>query len=115
MGLNKSSNEAIAKQILKRSTWDDLQGNEKRICIYSRPSRPTRNEILFTEMIEIDCHVPSNQDHIADEVISRITKLLNNKNLNGVYLKFAGRLGELPTMPGFYCVGIRMSYPEPTI
>jgi len=105
----------IARQIIKRSTWDDMLTNEKRICIYFRPSRSSRNEILTNEILQVDCHVPAKQDYIADRIASRIVKLLNNKNVNGVYLKFAGGLGELPAIPGFYCAGVRFRYANPTI
>ena len=115
MGLKDATNLEIARQIIKRSTWDDLQENQKRICIYFRPSRLSRNEILTNEILQIDCHVPAKQDYIADRIISRVTKLLNNKNLNGAYIKFAGQLGELPSMSGFYCVGIRFDYYNPFI
>ena len=115
MGLKDATNLEIAKQIIKRSTWDDMLTNEKRICIYFRPSRLSRNEILTNEILQIDCHVPAKQDYIADRIISRVTKLLNNKNLNGAYLKFAGQLGELPTLSGFYCAGVRFDYYNPFI
>lgn len=113
MGLKDATNLEIAKQIIKRSTWDDLQENQKRICIYFRPSRLSRNDILTNEILQIDCHVPAKQDYIADRIISRVSALLNNKDLNGVYLKFAGQLGELPTMSGFYCVGVRFNFYNP--
>jgi len=115
MGLSNASTVDIAKQIIKRSQWDDIQTNEKRICIHTRPSRPTRNDILYDDILQIDCHVPAKQDYIADRIISRIVKLLNNKSINGVYLKFAGGLGELPAIPGFYCAGVRFRYANPTI
>ena len=115
MGLTGKTNLEIAKQIIKRSTWDDMLTNEKRLCIYFRPSRLSRNEIITNEILQIDCHVPAKQDYIADRIISRIVKLLNNKNLNGAYLKFAGQLGELPTLSGFYCAGVRFDYYNPFI
>ena len=115
IGLKEATPLEIAKQIIKRSTWDDMLTNEKRICIYFRPSRSSRNEILTNEILQIDVHVPAKQDYIADRIISRIVKLLNNKNLNGVYLKFAGQLGELPTLSGFYCAGVRFDYYNPFI
>lgn len=113
MGLKNATAIDVAKQIIKRSTWDDIQTNEKRLCIYFRPSRPTRNEILTNEILQVDCHVPAKQDYIADRIIGRVSALLNNKSLNGVYLKFAGQLGELPTMSGFYCVGVRFNFYNP--
>lgn len=115
MGLTDKTPVEIASQIIKRSQWDDLQTNQKRICIYFRPSRTTRNEIITNEILQVDCHVPAKQDYIADRIISRIAKLLNNKNVNGVYLKFNGQLGELPTMPAFYCAGIRFVYSNPMV
>ena len=103
----------IVKRIIKRSKWDDLASSEKRLCMYFVPSRTTRNDILFEEVIEIDCHVPASLDYMARRTIDRVINLLNNKRINGRYLKFKGSLGELPTATGFYCCGVRFGYYNP--
>lgn len=103
----------VAKRIIKRSKWDDLANSEKRLCMYFCPSRTTRNDILFEEVIEIDCHVPASLDYMARRTIDRVINLLNNKRINGRYLKFKGSLGELPTATGFYCCGVRFGYYNP--
>lgn len=103
----------IAKRIIKRSRWDDLAGSEKRLCIYFCPSRPTRNDILFEEVIEIDCHVPASLDYMARRTIDRVINLLNNQRIYGRYLRLKGSLGELPTASGFYCCGVRFSFYNP--
>lgn len=103
----------IAGRITKKSKWDDLAGNVKRICIYPLPSRPTRSEILFEEMIEIDVHVSSVQDFKARQILGKVIDTLNSKPINGRYLTSKGVLGELPTAQGFYCVGARFGYFSP--
>lgn len=107
------SNAEIGKRIIKKSKWDDLATNEKRLCIYPLPSRSTRSDILFEEIIEVDCHVPAIQDHHARQIIGRIVSVLNNRRINGRYIKFKGALGELPTANGFYCYGVRFNYYSP--
>lgn len=103
----------IAETIIKRSKWDDLAGNKKRLCIYPLPSRSTRNDILFEEVIEIDCHVPAIQDFQARQIIGRVIDVLKTKSINGRYLNFKGIQGEISTMTGFYCVGVRFGYFSP--
>lgn len=107
------SNAEIGQRIIKRSRWDNLATNEKRLCIYPLPSRPTRSEILFEEIIEIDCHVPAIQDFQARQIIGRVIDILKTQRLNGRYLTFKGQIGELPTAAGFYCCGVRFGYYSP--
>lgn len=97
----------IAKRIIKRSQWNDLVTSEKRLCMFFVPSRRTRNESFFTEVIEFDCHVPAIQDYVAYRVQERIYELLHQRKVNNRYLYFDGQLGELPTMSGFFCCGSR--------
>lgn len=113
LDLTNKSQVEIAKRIIKRSKWDDLASSEKRLCMYFCPSRLTRNDILFEEMIQIDCHLPASLDYVARRTIDRVVNLINNKQINGRYLKFKGSLGELPTAPGFYCCGVRFGYFNP--
>ncbi len=107
LGLSTASPLEIAKHIIKRSQWDDLISNDKRITIYPRPSRSVRNEILTEQIIEVDCHVPTKQDYIAHRVQKRVKELLHNTVLEGRRFHFEMFLGELPTAPGFVCVGSR--------
>jgi len=100
----------IAKRIIKRSQWNDLVNSDKRLCIYFTPSRSTRNQKFKGESIEIDCHVPSIVDYKAYEIQERIFVLLNEKQVNKRYTFFEGQLGELPTMPGFFCCGSRYTF-----
>ena len=65
------------------------------------------------EILEIDCHVPATSDFKARQIIGKVVDTLNNKNINGRYIKFKGQLGELSTMDGFYCHGVRFSYYSP--
>lgn len=103
----------IGRRITKQSQWNDLADNTKRLCIYPLPSRFTRNDILFEEVIEVDIHTPSSQSHHARQIIGRVVDILNNQRINGRYITFKGQLGELPTMTGFYCCGVRFSYYSP--
>ncbi len=103
----------INKKIIKRSKWDDLATNEKRLCLYFIPSRPTRCQDLHEQIIEIVCHAPSSLDYVATDVIGRAATLLNKKQIQGRLLKVTGQLGELPTMTGFYSCGIRICYYDP--
>lgn len=113
LGLNGKSQIEIAETIIKKSQWNDLVGNSKRLCIYPRPSHSTRNDILFEEVIQIDCHVPSIQDFQARQIIGRVVTVLKNKSINGRYLNPKGIQGELATMQGFYCIGARFGYFSP--
>lgn len=105
LNLTGKSQADIAKKIIKRNCWDDLVTNEKRLCVYFRPSRKLLNLKFNEEVIEIDCHVPSSLDHIAYQIQERIFILLNEKMVNNRYIYFNGQLGELPTMPGFFSCG----------
>lgn len=110
LGLTGAPLLEIAKHIIKRSQWDDLATNEKRLCFYFRPSRRVRNEIITEEVLQIDCHVPAKQDYIAYRVQKRIRSLLHNKQIGNRLFYFDGQLGELPSMPGFICVGSRYCF-----
>jgi hypothetical protein len=110
MGLTGAPPLEIAKRIIKRSQWDDLVTNEKRLCIYFRPSRSTGNEITTEEVLQIDCHVPAKQDYLAYRVQGRVRKILHNYETGGKRFLFDGQLGELPSMPGFICVGSRYCF-----
>ncbi len=107
MGLTGKTPVEIAKRIIKRSQWNDLVSNEKRLCVYFIPSRRVRNQSFFEEVLEIDCHVPAIQDYIAYQIQERANQLLHEKKVNNRYLYFDGQLGELPTMSGFFCCGSR--------
>ena len=113
MGLSGKTHVEISKRIIKRSKWDDLVDGEKRLCIYSIPSRSTRIEVLFEEMIEIDCHVPAGEDYKARQIIGRVVDIVNNARIGGRYLKSKGYLGELSTMSKYYCCGNRFGYYSP--
>jgi hypothetical protein len=110
MGLTGKTKVEIGEQIIKRNIWDELTEGEKRICVYFRPSRLTVNEIVAQEIIQLDCHVPSKEEYVAYQVQAQAKKLLHKKQVNGRYLYFIGQLGELPSMPGFVCVGGRYSF-----
>jgi hypothetical protein len=58
MGLSGADDLTIAKHIIKKSKYNDLASNERRLCIFYLPSRPALNNLVTPEMIEIDCHVP---------------------------------------------------------
>ena len=105
LGLTGKTSVEIAKKIIKRSSWDDLATNEKRLCVYFRPSRKLQNLKFNEEVLEIDCHVPAVLDYIAYQVHERVLILLNEKMINNRYTYFDGQLGELPTMPGFLSYG----------
>lgn len=110
MDLANATNVDKAKRIIKRSQWSDLATNEKRLCIYFVPSRPTRNESFVEEFVQIDVHVPAIQDFKAWEIQERIKVLLHNARINRKYSKFYGQLGELSTMQGFFCCGSRFKF-----
>lgn len=96
--------------IIKRSTWNDLTTNEKRLCIFFIPDRRTRNEAMLEGIVEINIHVPAVHDYKAREALERVKQLLHRERINKKYLKFIGQLGELPTMSGFYCCGSRFRF-----
>jgi|GEM_PF-1181956 len=112
---DQQSTETIEKiiksqAIIKRSQWNDLATNEKRLCIYFIPDRPTRNEVIMESLFEIDVHVPAVYDYKAWEIQERIKVLLHNTKINKKYTKFYGQLGELPTLQGFFCCGSRFRF-----
>lgn len=110
MDLTGKSNADIAQKIIKKSQWSDLATSEKRLCIFFVPTRRTRNESFFSEVIELDCHVPESLDHIAWKIQERIFKLLHKKKINNRYLYAEPPLGELPTMSSFFCCGSRFTF-----
>lgn len=110
LGLTGKTPVEIAKSIIKRSQWSDLVGSNKRLCVYFTPARKTRNESFFGEVMEIDCHVPATKDYEAWQVQEQIFKLLHKKKVNNRYLYAEPSLGELPTMPGFFCCGSRFTF-----
>jgi hypothetical protein len=107
----------VAEHIIKRNRWHDLimredegDSNPRRLCIYFRPSRPTGNEKYHEEVLQVDCHMQANLDNLARETIARCEYLLHKKKVNNRYLWYDGHLGDLPTMPGFYCMGARFKF-----
>jgi len=115
----QSDNVDIAKRIIQRSQWDDLVNGERRICIYHRPSRPGSTDLFTENVLQIDVHVPSSVDYIADSIQERVSRLLSFKDPNNrtgkfeidnMVLQLDGSLGELPTIPSFVCVGSRFCY-----
>lgn len=100
----------ISQSIIKRSQWDNLATNEKRLCIYFVPDRRTRNESIMESLIQIDIHVPAIHDFKAWEIQERVKLILHKKRINKKYIKFYGQLGELPTMQGFFCCGSRFNF-----
>jgi hypothetical protein len=110
LGLTEATPIQKAEKIIKRSQWDNLVSNEKRLCLYFRPSRSVRNRIVTNELLQVDVHVPAKQDYLAYRAIARVEKLLYNQEINNRIYEFDGQLGELPTMTGFVCVGARFSF-----
>lgn len=110
MSLTGQPATEIAKRIIKRSSYEGLTGNEKRLCIHFRSSRKSRNLIITDEVLQIDCHVPGAQDYTAYRVIERVKVLLHNQPLNQRRTYFDGQLGELPSMAGFVSVGARFNF-----
>lgn len=100
----------ISQSIIKRSTWDDLASSDKRLCVYFVPARRTKNESFYEDILEFDCHVPASEDYKAWQVQERIFKLFHKQKLNNRYLYAEPPLGELPTMPGFFCCGTRFTF-----
>ena len=107
MGLTSANAETVASRILKRSQWDDLTGNEKRVCVFFRPSMSSRNQIITGELLQVECHVPAMQDYMAYRIQARVNAVLHNYEANGRKYYFYGQLGEMPTMNGFFCVANR--------
>lgn len=99
-----------AKRIIKRSIYEGLAGSERRLNLYFRPSRPTRNEIITNEILQIDVHAPATQDYMTYRVQKRVRELLHKQKVGTMLLHFEGQLGELPSMQGFVCVGSRYNF-----
>ncbi|MCX7772922.1 MAG: hypothetical protein N2376_07405 [Clostridia bacterium] len=109
MGLAGKPPIEIAKRIICKSRSSNLV-NGKLICIYFRPSRKLRNQAFLEEVIQIDCHVPADEDYKAYQIQERIKSLIHRRSVNKRYLYFDGQLGELPAMDGFFCVGSRFVF-----
>jgi hypothetical protein len=110
LNLTGKTQSDIVKKIIRKSKWDDLMGNERRLCFYFRPARMLSNLSFTKDIIEVDCHISSSEDIFAYQVLERVHILLNKKEINNRPLYFEGQLGELPTMSGFFCVGSRYSF-----
>lgn len=110
LSLTGKTDVEIVKKIIKRSTWSDLTGSDKRLCVYFKPSRQMKNLKFNEEVLELDCHVPATLDYIAYQVQERATVLLNEQRINKRYIYFDGQLGELTTMSGFFCAGSRYCF-----
>ena len=110
LDLEEPSDEELASRIIKRSQWDDLAESVRRINIYFRPSRRAANEIITGEILQVDCHVPSNEDYVAWRVMKRVRELLHKQKVGDMIYHFDGQLGELPTMPNFFCAGTRYMF-----
>lgn len=110
MGLEGADDLTKAKRIIRHSRFDDLANNERRLCLFYRPSRRAPNEITSEEVIQIDCHVPMSNNHIAYQIQQVVRKAIHDKKINGKYLLFDGQLGELTTAAGYFCVGQRFKY-----
>lgn len=110
LNLTGKTQAEILKKIIRKSTWDDLVTNERRLCIYFRPARRTANQKFTEDVLQIDCHVPASDEFFAYKVLERVHELLNEKQINKRHLYFDGQLGELPTMPGFFCCGSKYTF-----
>ena len=107
LNLTGKTQTEILKKIIRKSTWSDLATNERRLCLYFRPSRLLGNKKFTGDVIQFDCYVPADDEFYAYQVQERIFALLNEKMVNNRYLYLDGQLGELPTMSGFFCAGSR--------
>lgn len=110
LDLTGKSNVEIAKRIIKRSQWNDLATNEKRLCIFFIPDRSMKNEAFRNSTIEVNIHTPALHDYKAWQALERVNKLLHKEKINNRYLYLYGQLGELPTMQGFFCCGTRFNF-----
>jgi len=110
LDLTRKSDVEITKRIIKRSKWDDLANNDRRLCMFFRPARKVQNLEFNEEVLELDCHVPATLDYVAYKVNERAYLLLHKTKVNNRYLYFDGQLGELPTMPSFFCAGSKYLY-----
>ncbi len=106
MELTNASPIEIAKRIIKRSQWDGLIDG-KRICIYYRPFRMSRNDIVREQIIEVDVHVPIIKEADAYYLQNRVKELIHDRVINGRRFYLEMPLGELATAQGFMCVGLR--------
>lgn len=100
----------IVKRIICKSKWNTLVKGERRLCVYFRPSRVLRNQAFTEDVLQFDCHVPADDDLIAYRVMERIKQLFHKSKINNRYLYFDGQLGELPTLPDFFCCGSRFVF-----
>lgn len=98
------------KRIIKRSYYEGLAGSDKRLCVYFRPSRQTTNPNFHQQVLQIDCHVPAEQDYIAYRIQKKIKEILHGYRTTGRIFYFSGMLGELPSLAGFVCVGTRFVF-----
>lgn len=110
MGLVGQPLTERGKRIIKRSYYEGVAGSEKRLCVYFRPSRQIRNNIFHEQVLQVDCHVPADQDYMAYRIQKRVKELLHRYEFPGRVLFFSGMLGELPSVSGFVCVGTRFTF-----
>lgn len=110
LGLTDASDVDKARAILKRDVWDDLPTDDRRICIYFRPSSEISNEILTREILRVDVHVPISEDYVAYDIQTRVVSLIHKWRSGTRIFHSIGQVGDLAAMPGMYCVGNRFKY-----
>lgn len=110
LNLTGKTQGEIIKKIIRKSKWSDLVTGERRLCVYFRPSRLTGNKKFTEDVLQIDCHVPADDEFHAYQIQEQVFKLLHEQKINNRYIYFDGQLGELPTMQDFFCAGSRYCF-----
>lgn len=110
MGLADADTEVVNDAIIKTNRYYDLAEGQKRLCLFSRPSRAGGMDITSEMLLDVLCHVPNIAPDSARKIVGLVWESVGKKQINGKILHWGGELGELPTAPGFYCYGLRLTY-----
>lgn len=110
MNLEGKSEIEVIKKIITKSKWADLVTGERRLCFYFLPARKLYNQAFTQDVIEFDCHVPSDDEVYGYRILERVHELIYKKKVNNRYMYFEGQLGELATLQGFFCCASRYTF-----
>ncbi len=80
------------------------------ICYYPAPGVRQRNYLTYRKIYQFDIHTPYKDRYAARQILDRIDALFQEPQLNKYMIELEGDLGELATVAGYYCIGVRYSF-----
>lgn len=102
--------QAPGKYIVERFSPDLIVNGQNLLFVFFAPSRETNNPLCSFEILQIECHVPSQKSMRAHKILKRVRDLLHLKIINGKQIYFIGQQGQMGTISGYFCAGARYRY-----